>query len=132
MQKSSFYIIIFITLVLLISCKDNLFVEGKRIYEAYCSNCHMDDGSGLGTLIPPLAGADYLAANKEVLPCIISNGQEGPIIVNGTTYNRPMPAAELSDIQLLNLINYITNNWGNDLGYTTIDEVKQWNSNCTE
>lgn len=92
----------------------------------------MNDGTGLGSLIPPLAGADYIALNKEMLPCIIVNGQQGPIMVNDIAYNRPMPGAELSDIQLLNLINYITNSWGNELGYTTIDQVQQWKANCNE
>ena len=33
---------------------------GKRLYEQHCQSCHMPDGKGLGKLIPPLAGADYV------------------------------------------------------------------------
>jgi len=90
----------------------------------------MDDGSGLGSLIPPLYHQTYLLENEENLVCIILNGQEGPIVVDDTLYNGIMPAAHLSDVQLLNLINYFTNEWGNDMGYTTITEIKAWKSNC--
>jgi len=42
-----------------------------------------------------------------------------------------MPGAELSDVQLLNLINYIGNEWGNTLGYQTITDVQKWKNQCT-
>ncbi len=40
------------------SCKETPFQQGKILYEYYCANCHMEDGSGLEGLIPPVAGAD--------------------------------------------------------------------------
>ena len=90
----------------------------------------MDDGSGLGSLIPPLYNQNYLLENEENLVCIILNGQQGPIIVNDTLYNGIMPAADLSYVQLLNLINYFSNEWGNDMGYTTLTEIKANKKNC--
>ena len=123
---------VLIAISISMGCKENLFEEGERIYTAYCSNCHMDNGSGLGTLIPPLTSQEYLTVNKTLLPCIITYGQQGPIEVDGIIYNWDMPGAELSDVQLLNLINYITNEWGNNMGYTTIDEIKLWKSKCEE
>lgn len=117
---------------ILLACKSNntTFDEGERIYKAYCSNCHMDDGSGLGTLMPPLANSDYLVNNKGKLSCIILKGIQGPIIVNGQKYNGIMPPAKLDEIQLHNVINYIQNSWGNDLGYTTIEEIKNSIEEC--
>lgn len=113
-----------------ISCKSELFAEGKRVYSAYCSNCHMDDGSGLANLIPPLTDKKYLKENISEIPCIILHGQKGELFVDGRLFNGVMPPQKLSDIQLLNLINYVTNSWGNDLGYTTISDIEQWKTNC--
>jgi len=117
-------------LLALYACRSEKYAEGKRIYQANCSNCHMDDGSGLGRLIPPLYDQNYLTQNEDNLVCIILNGQQGPIVVNDNNYNGIMPAAELSDVQILNLINYFTNEWGNDMGYTTITEIQKRKKNC--
>ena len=38
-------------------------VNGKRLYENYCGNCHQADGRGLGKLIPPLRDSDYFKAS---------------------------------------------------------------------
>ena len=38
--------------------------SGQALYEQHCGNCHGLDGRGLGTLIPPLAGADYLTHQR--------------------------------------------------------------------
>ncbi|NQZ78447.1 MAG: cytochrome c, partial [Ekhidna sp.] len=35
-------------------------VQGAKIYATYCANCHQQDGKGLASLYPPLAGSDYL------------------------------------------------------------------------
>jgi len=90
----------------------------------------MDDGSGLAALIPPLTDTQYLRDHTELLPCIILHGMEGPITVAGTNYNQQMPGAKLTDVQVLNLINFLGNEWGNDLGYQTITDIKSWIAEC--
>lgn len=83
------------------------------MYLQQCAQCHMDDGSGLAGLIPPLANADYLRLYPEKLPCIISKGISGPIEVNGKTYNQPMMAnTNLKVVEIANILNYIQNEWG--------------------
>lgn len=102
------------------------FSHGKRLYESYCSNCHMDDGKGLGKLIPPLAKSDYLKNHRSDLPIILKFGLNGPITVNGTDFNQPMPAnPKLTDLEVVEILTFVGNSWGNELGGFTLEEVKR-------
>lgn len=88
--------------------------QGQRLYAENCAGCHGEQGQGLARLIPPLAGADYLASYRAALPCLLRQGHQGPMRVNGILYNQVMPGnAQLSPARLTNLLNYIENNWGN-------------------
>lgn len=114
-------------------CEPNPYREGERLYQANCSNCHLDNGAGLGALIPPLAGADYLAANRERLPCILRYGLRDTIVVNGTVYAEAMAGVPtLSDIQITNILNFINNSWGNNLPPYRLDEVRDLLTKCEE
>lgn len=105
--------------------------EGKRLYEQHCQSCHMEDGSGLKNLIPPLAQADYLHTHRDGLPCIIRHGMEGSIVVNGVEYNKEMPGVEhLRPDHITNLLNYIQTNFGNNNPRYTIAEVEKLLENC--
>ncbi len=106
-------------------------MEGAALYRIHCANCHLDSGQGLGALIPPLAGSDYLAAHRERLPCIVRHGLKDTIVVNGTQYAEAMAGIEtLSDIQIANILNYIHTSWGNDLPLYRLDEVQQLLKQC--
>ena len=92
--------------------------SGQRIYASYCANCHLDDGKGLGALIPPLANSDYLGANRKKLPLVIRYGLQDTIVVNGVTYAEKMAGMPgLNEIQVTNLLNNIEP--------FTFDEVKK-------
>lgn len=107
------------------ACAPNTFQEGERLYKVQCANCHMDDGIGLSALIPPIAGSDYLQANRDRLPCILRYGLNDTIIVNGKQYAEVMPGvATLTDIQVTNLLNFINNSWGNQNGLYRLEEVR--------
>lgn len=114
----------------------NLFVfrvkeQGKTLYETHCSSCHMEQGEGLARLIPPISKSDWLAHNTEKLACIIRNGQNGEIIVNGINYNQPMPAnPKLTDIEIHNIINYIVRNFGNASPKRSLEQIQQDLNNC--
>ncbi|SFP75428.1 c-type cytochrome [Hymenobacter arizonensis] len=105
--------------------------QGERLYVQHCSGCHGEQGQGLARLIPPLAGADYLAKHRAELPCLLRNGQNEPIVVNGIGYNHIMPGNKaLSPAQLTNLLNYIESHWGNQSVPRTIREVQQQLEAC--
>lgn len=125
MNKNTFIVFLFL-LGMLPRCQKNPYQEGGRLYSVHCANCHGEDGKGLGALIPPLAGADYLLAQRSRLPCIVVNGLSDTITVNGVVFGgQPMPANSLlTDIQVTNVLNYINNSWGNNLPDFTLLEVR--------
>lgn len=98
--------------------------SGKQLYAQNCASCHMEDGSGLRRLIPPLVNSDYLIKFRQQLPCLIKHGQEGEITVNGQQYKQKMPGAEdLTPDQITNLLNFVQTNFGNNNERFTIPEV---------
>ncbi|MCS6928019.1 MAG: cytochrome c [Saprospiraceae bacterium] len=106
-------------------------MEGANLYRIHCANCHMENGQGLGALIPPLAKSDYLLAHREQLPCIIRYGLKDTIVVNGTQYAEAMAGIEnLSDVQITNILNYVNSSWGNDLPPYRLDEVQRLLQAC--
>lgn len=104
---------------------------GESLYQANCASCHMEDGSGLRQLMPPLKGSDYLAEHQEELACIIRNGMEGPIKVNGIIFNNIMPGNKrLREADITNIINYINTSFGNNLPKQEFEKVSATLKNC--
>lgn len=115
------------------SCKDTPFQQGKILYEIFCANCHMEDGSGLEGLIPPLADADYYRQNILQSACLIRNGMEGKVVVNGRTYEQPMPNNDqLTEFEITNILNYISSTWYDDLPYVKLADVRKTLNACKE
>ncbi len=101
------------------------FSHGKQLYTQYCSNCHMENGEGLGTLIPPLKGADYLLDSVAQMARAIKYGIRGPITVNNIEYNQPMPAnPDMTSLEIMELLIYISNAWGNESKPVGLQEVE--------
>ena len=107
-------------------------VQGAKIYATYCANCHQQDGKGLAALYPPLAGSDYLLSDLQRAACIIKNGQAKEIVVNGVSYNQMMPANPISNLEIAEVLTFITNAWGNDKGLTGVKDVDKWLQECEE
>jgi cytochrome c551 len=83
-------------------------VQGERLYQQHCSNCHQPKGKGLARLYPPVAPSDYLRNNFEKIICGMKFGMEGEIIVNGVMYNQRMPGvAALTDMEVAQIATYI-------------------------
>lgn len=102
-------------------------IEGKILYENYCGNCHQNDGTGLGKLIPPLKGSDYMKDNIGRTVSIIKNGLKGEILVNGQVYNQPMPAnSQLTNMEIAQITTYLYNIWGNEKGIIDAKQIDQY------
>ena len=128
------YLIVLSLLFLLLNwnCGTNEFRQGHNLYDQHCASCHMEEGTGLGQLIPPLAGADYVRDNNLATACIIRYGLVDSIVVNGKQYGeQPMAGiGELSDFQIVNIMNYINHAWGNDYGFVKLADVRQRLEEC--
>jgi mono/diheme cytochrome c family protein len=106
------------------------FVEGLERYQQHCANCHQPDGQGLGSLYPPIAGADFLN-DKAAVICAMRYGLNDTLRINGKTYHQPMPGNEqLRDLDLAELSTYIHQKWGNQKGRTTVEEVRRALATC--
>jgi mono/diheme cytochrome c family protein len=130
MKYILFFNVLFLTF--LFSCKQETYKEGATLYKKNCANCHQENGEGLGELIPPLAKADYLQLYRPKLACVLKKGLTTPIIVNGKTYSeQQMPAMpQLTEVDILNILNFIGSSWGNQMPVFTIDEVKKSLQSC--
>ncbi len=98
---------------------------GKQLFKGTCSTCHQAEGQGLEGVFPPLAGSDYLMADKQRAIGIVLNGLTGPVQVNGKAYNSVMPAmSQLNDDEIANILTFVRNTWGNKGDAVTAQEVK--------
>jgi mono/diheme cytochrome c family protein len=99
-------------------------VKGKEVYATYCQSCHMENGEGLEGVFPPLAKTTYLKDAKKNIK-IVLEGQQGPIIVNGKTYDNVMPPLNnLTNDEVANVLNYVRTSWGNKYPTITAAQVK--------
>lgn len=124
-------ILVLAILTLFMSCDRAPYPQGERIYKSQCANCHMEEGQGLGTLIPPIKDSDYYVNNYDQLVCIISNGLSGKIIVNGVEYEEEMPPArKLTEAELSNLINYMNSQWYPTMPAINMTNIKEDLEKC--
>ena len=113
--------------LLSISSCDDTYSQGQRIYTALCANCHMDDGSGLNQLIPPLKGSLYLTGQKQGLVCVIRQGFRADSLGLTLKY---MPAhPKMTDVEMTNLVNYLSTSFGNQKHWQ-LKEVKTQLQSC--
>lgn len=87
--------------------------RGKELYNETCITCHLAKGEGLKGAFPPLANADYLMKTPEKAIASIKFGLKGKILVNGISYDGIMPNPGLSNDEIADIMNYISNSWGN-------------------
>lgn len=100
------------------------YVKGEQLFMTKCSNCHQQDGSGLGRIYPPLNISDYMENNRNEVLCIMRYGREGELTVNGISYNMAMPPMpELTDLEIAQIATYIYNTWSHDEGLIDVKEA---------
>ena len=131
MNNISGYLMVAYVFVSLLSCDETNYVQGKRLYVANCQNCHMEDGSGLGGLIPSINVSSQLGSPN--LACIIRNGIQDTIFKDSTFLVKEMPAfKKLSAAEIANIINYINSTWQKSFKEINIIEIDQTLKNCDQ
>lgn len=98
--------------------------RGKDVYTTYCMSCHMEQGEGIENVYPPLAKSDYLMADKKRSIDQILHGATGEIKVKGVVYNAEMPAVDITDQEVSDVLNYVRNSFGNKGDAVTPEQVK--------
>jgi len=79
----------------------------------------MSDGKGLGEIYPSLIGSTYLSTEQQALVCLIKKGKKSTQL--STVY---MPAHDLTDLEMINLINYLSHRLSNTSAISP-QEVRQ-------
>jgi len=91
------------------------FTRGEAVFTDNCAACHMSDGRGMPGIYPPLAGNPVLQGSDA--STVIRTVLEGARMV--ATKDKPTGAAmpgfawKLDDRQLVDVVNYVRNAWGN-------------------
>ncbi len=106
------------------------YSAGAEVFQSHCQNCHGDKGQGLAALIPPLTDSAFLRANKSGLPCYVQNGLKGKIQVSKREFESQMPAVTLTNIEIAQVLTFISNSFGNKMGLINNDDVERDLKNC--
>ncbi len=97
---------------------------GKKVYLGLCATCHQPSAKGIPGAFPPLAGSDYLMADKRRSIAIVLHGLVGPVVVNGLTFTNAMPPQpQLTDEQISAVLSFVRSNFGNRGAPVTPQEV---------
>jgi mono/diheme cytochrome c family protein len=106
--------------VIAFSCQPNVSIQtaqyavnGQKLYQTHCQNCHGAKGEGLGALYPPLTDTVYQRENRHRLACIVKFG-----------------VPQLSPIEIDYILTYITTRFGNSNDSFTQEEVKKGLASC--
>src|SRR6266446_3367604 len=86
---------------------------GRKLFTSICGACHQPTGQGLPNVFPPLAGSDFLNADKNRAIKIVINGRQGEVIVNGRRFNNSMPKFPFGDDDIANVLTFVCNSFGN-------------------
>jgi nitrite reductase (NO-forming) len=97
---------------------------GERVFTTNCVACHQANGQGIPNVFPPLAGSDFLNADKNRAIGTVLSGLQGEVTVNGQKFNNVMPRLGLADEDIANVLTYVYSNWGNSKQEVTPAEVK--------
>ncbi len=89
--------------------------KGQAIFLKICAACHQPDGMGKEGVGPPLAGSEWVAAEKgDRLVRIVLNGLSGPIHVKDKDWNLVMPPwkESLKDEEIAIVLTYVRAQFG--------------------
>jgi len=98
--------------------------RGKQVYLQQCLACHQADAGGVEGMNPSLIKAKFVLGDKAALVKIVLNGLSG-VEIDGDSYNGVMaPHADLTDLQIADVLTYIRKNFGNKASAITPAQVK--------
>ncbi len=123
-------VIIIAVFVLNIITHGSIQHPGKSSYQTNCAQCHGDNGEGIRVLIPPLFHSDFAKNNFDSIPCWLKNGISHKISVNGVEYEQPMYGLNMDEIQIANVMNYLSKELLDSNREVNSIQVKEILKNC--
>jgi len=128
-MKKIVSVAIIIMLILVTShCKNSVSTEkmeaGKKVYDANCMGCHMENGMGVPRLNPPLVNSPYVMGNSTGLIELVLKGSEFFGNADRNYNNLMAPFNSLTDTQIADMLTYIRNNYAKTGDEVSEKEVK--------
>ncbi|HEY4611530.1 MAG TPA: cytochrome c, partial [Bacteroidota bacterium] len=101
-------------------------VKGDQIFIGVCQTCHQPTGLGVPGQYPPLVGSEWLVRDAETPIRIVLYGLEGPIAVQGNSFNNKMTPFhdKLSDDEIAAVVTHVRSTWGNSAPAVKPEEVE--------
>jgi cytochrome c oxidase cbb3-type subunit 2 len=98
-------------------------VDAAALYQQQCALCHMDDGSGVPDLQPPLAGSEIVTQESpDATIRSILLGSQAPEATGD--WGNPMPGfGDFSDAQVAALATHVRTSFGNEASPVTVEDV---------
>ncbi len=129
MTKTKYLIIPLLILLFHFSC-NSPYTKGEQIYELHCANCHGKNGEGMRKLYPPI-NAELYSKYREDVACMVRYGINDSLKYNNITYSAEMPPNDiLSDIDIVNIINFLDWKYTSDTPYNSLKDVKIKLASC--
>ena len=89
--------------------------KGAEIWQR-CVTCHQPDGVGIPGVFPPLKNRlgkiVSSAQGREYVTMVLTSGLFGTIVIDGQSYMGAMPAQNLSDAEVADVVNFIAGKFG--------------------
>ncbi|MCA2984609.1 cytochrome c [Gemmatimonas sp.] len=100
--------------------------KGQELY-GRCMACHQQNGDGMPSAFPPLAGSEWVTGPASRPIAILLHGLQGEITVKGTKYNSMMMAygtgVPMTDEEVASVLTYVRASFGNTASAVTVEEV---------
>jgi cytochrome c6 len=94
-------------------------LEGKKLFEGTCADCHRINGQGLPDKFPALAGNPFVVGDPTKVIDTVLNGCRGKL------GQMPTWKGTFTDQQLAAIISYVRQAWSNKAGPITAEMVKK-------
>jgi len=118
---------IFVSSVLLLSLitlglakgAESQFLEGKKLFEGTCADCHRINGQGLPNKFPALDKNPFVVGEPDKVIDTVLNGRKGKL------GQMPTWKGTFNDQQIAAIITFVRQSWSNKGTAVTADMVKK-------
>jgi mono/diheme cytochrome c family protein len=86
---------------------EELFRQGKQVFEDNCAQCHRANGEGLPGTFPALNGDPFVTGDPAPVLATVLNGRKGKF------GQMPTWKDQLDDVQVAAVVTYIRQAWSN-------------------
>jgi mono/diheme cytochrome c family protein len=108
-------------------------VQGAKLYEQHCAQCHGEQGRGVPRAYPALAGnrAVTMPQTANLVQIVLNGGYAPATEGNPRPFGMPPFVLELSDSEVAAVLTYIRQSWGNQAGVVTPLEINRMRAAST-